>query len=86
MVVYDTKGVEYKVPHRVDVAEWLEAGYLKDKPVDNENERFNEIVVNLKRSSAGDLKYAVNFLGFEYKNKKDSIQDIESFLNLNKDK
>ena len=37
MVVYDAKGVEYNVPHRVDVAEWLGAGYLKDKPVAKRN-------------------------------------------------
>ena len=33
MKVYDDKGVEYDVPHLVDVAEWIGAGYSKDKPV-----------------------------------------------------
>ena len=33
MLVYDAKGKEYNVPHPIDEAEWLEAGYLKDKPV-----------------------------------------------------
>jgi len=32
MLVYDSKGKGYKVPHPVDVQEWLAAGYLKDKP------------------------------------------------------
>lgn len=30
--LYDKKGKEYKVPHAVDVKEWLDNGFLKEKP------------------------------------------------------
>jgi|FLOH01.1.fsa_nt_gi hypothetical protein len=30
--VYDKSGKEYNVPHAVDVREWVNAGYLEEKP------------------------------------------------------
>jgi len=31
-IVYDKDGKEYKVPHKIDVAEWLAAGYTLEAP------------------------------------------------------
>jgi len=32
-IVYDKKGKEYKVNHRIDVKDWLTAGYTLEKPL-----------------------------------------------------
>jgi len=32
-IVYDKKGKEYKVPHKIDVKDWLAAGYTLEKPL-----------------------------------------------------
>jgi len=31
-IVYDKDGKEYKVPHKVDVQGWLDAGYTLENP------------------------------------------------------
>ena len=31
-LVYDKDGNEFKVPHQIDVADWLEAGYTLEVP------------------------------------------------------
>ena len=30
--LYDSKGKEYEVPHEIDVKEWLDNGFTKEKP------------------------------------------------------
>jgi len=42
-IVYDKKGVEYKVAHKIDVKEWLDAGYLLVNPkAKKENEKVEK--------------------------------------------
>jgi hypothetical protein len=31
-ILYDKNGNEYKVPHQIDVIEWLRDGYTLEKP------------------------------------------------------
>lgn len=32
VVVYDKQGNEFKVPHSIDVKDWLDAGYTLENP------------------------------------------------------
>jgi hypothetical protein len=32
IIVYDKKGNEYKVPHKIDLKDWLDNGYFLEKP------------------------------------------------------
>lgn len=37
-ILYDKKGNEYKVPHQIDVKEWLASGYTLEKPKQTKKE------------------------------------------------
>lgn len=42
-IVYDKKGNEYKVPHKIDLKEWLDNGYFLVNPkAKKETEKVEE--------------------------------------------
>lgn len=44
IVVYNEKGEEFKVPHQIDVKDWLSNGYSLEKPETKKSlvEQYNE--------------------------------------------
>lgn len=41
-IVYDKDGKEYKVPHKIDVQEWLNNGYTLEKQEDKKSRKPKE--------------------------------------------
>jgi len=57
-VVYDKDGKEFKVAHRIDVKEWLEAGYLEENPKDNKPE-YDRDALKVEADEL-EIEYAAN--------------------------